>query len=170
MQRTQDFMKKINIIKRKIYNFDTLRDKVRQWQSKGLTVVFTNGCFDLLHYGHLHYLADARDIGDKLVVGLNSAASVRRLKGVNRPINDELTRQYMLASLDMIDAVVVFEEDTPFNLINMIKPDILVKGGDWAVEQIVGSDIVLKNGGKVLSLPFVEGYSTTNLETKIRSW
>ena len=163
-------MKKINIIKRKIYNFDTVGDKVRQWQSNGLMVVFTNGCFDLLHYGHLHYLADARDIGDKLVVGLNSAASVRRLKGVNRPINDELTRQYMLASLDMIDAVVVFEEDTPFNLINMIKPDILVKGGDWAVEQIVGSDIVLKNGGKVLSLPFVEGYSTTNLETKIRSW
>ena len=163
-------MKKINIIKRKIYNFDTLRDKVRQWQSKGLTVVFTNGCFDLLHYGHLHYLADARDIGDKLVVGLNSAASVRRLKGVNRPINDELTRQYMLAALDMIDAVVVFEEDTPFDLINTIKPDVLVKGGDWAVEQIVGSDIVLKNGGKVLSLPFVEGYSTTNLETKIRSW
>ena len=170
MQRTQHFMKKINIIKRKIYNFDTVGDKVRQWQSNGLMVVFTNGCFDLLHYGHLHYLADARDIGDKLVVGLNSAASVRRLKGVNRPINDELTRQYMLASLDMIDAVVVFEEDTPFNLINMIKPDILVKGGDWAVEQIVGSDIVLKNGGKVLSLPFVEGYSTTNLETKIRSW
>ena len=170
MQRTQHFMKKINIIKRKIYNFDTVGDKVRQWQSNGLMVVFTNGCFDLLHYGHLHYLADARDIGDKLVVGLNSAASVRRLKGVNRPINDELTRQYMLASLDMIDAVVVFEEDTPFNLINMIKPDVLVKGGDWAVEQIVGSDIVLKNGGKVLSLPFVEGYSTTNLETKIRSW
>jgi D-glycero-beta-D-manno-heptose 1-phosphate adenylyltransferase len=157
-------------ITKKIQNFDQISMCVQRWQAKGKTVVFTNGCFDLLHYGHLHYLADARNLGDKLVVGLNSAASVRRLKGEHRPINDELTRQHLLAALEMVDAVVVFETDTPLDLICCIAPDILVKGGDWRPDQIVGSDFVLKNGGKVMSLPFVEGYSTTNIEAKIRSW
>jgi D-glycero-beta-D-manno-heptose 1-phosphate adenylyltransferase len=157
-------------LNKKILSFDQIATSVRRWQSAGKTVVFTNGCFDLLHYGHIHYLADARNLGDKLIVGLNSAASVRRLKGEHRPINDELTRQNLLAALEMVDAVVVFESDTPLELICLIAPDILVKGGDWRPDQIVGSEFVLKNGGKVMSLPFVEGYSTTNIEAKIRSW
>ncbi len=157
-------------IQRKICSFAEAEKRVKQWQSKGYTVVFTNGCFDILHYGHIHYLAEARDLGHKLVVGLNSAASVKRLKGEHRPINDEATRQALLAALSMIDMVVVFEEDTPYNLIKTLVPNILVKGGDWSPSQIVGSDVVLANGGMVKSLPFIEGYSTTNIEAKIRSW
>jgi D-glycero-beta-D-manno-heptose 1-phosphate adenylyltransferase len=152
----------------KIKSFDEIKESVRDWQSKDYKIVFTNGCFDLLHYGHIHYLAEARDLGDKLIVGLNSAASVRRLKGINRPINDELTRQHLLAALAFVDAVVVFEDDTPYDLIKIIEPDILVKGGDWQPSQIVGSDIVLAKGGEVRSLPFIEGYSTTNIERKIK--
>ncbi len=153
----------------KILTDETLLTTIEKWRKKGDTIVFTNGCFDILHYGHFHYLADARDLGDRLIVGLNSATSVKRLKGNHRPINDELTRQFLLAGLDVIDAVIVFEEDTPFNLIEKIMPDVLVKGGDWQPEQIVGSDIVLKNGGIVKSLPFVTGYSTTNIEAKIKA-
>jgi D-glycero-beta-D-manno-heptose 1-phosphate adenylyltransferase len=157
-------------IENKIQDWDTLANSVKEWQSKGKKVVFTNGCFDLLHYGHIHYLAEARDLGDKLIVAMNSAASVKRLKGEHRPINDELTRQHLLAALEFVDAVVVFEEDDPFDLIKLIMPDILVKGGDWQPHQIIGSDVVLANGGKVQSLPYIDGYSTTNLEKKIRSW
>ena len=157
-------------IENKIQDWDTLASSVKHWQSKGEKVVFTNGCFDLLHYGHIHYLAEARELGDKLIVAMNSAASVKRLKGEHRPINDELTRQYLLAALEFVDAVVVFEEDDPFNLIELILPDILVKGGDWQPHQIIGSDVVLANGGRVQSLPYIDGYSTTNLEKKIRSW
>jgi D-glycero-beta-D-manno-heptose 1-phosphate adenylyltransferase len=152
----------------KIKTFDEIELYVYTWKSDGCKVVFTNGCFDLLHYGHIHYLAEARDLGDKLIVGLNSAASVRRLKGLNRPINDELTRQHLLAALAFVDAVVVFEDDTPHDLIKLIEPDILVKGGDWQPSQIVGSDIVLAKGGEVKSLPFIDGYSTTNIERKIK--
>jgi D-glycero-beta-D-manno-heptose 1-phosphate adenylyltransferase len=155
-------------IHNKIKSFDEIKESVKDWQSNDYKIVFTNGCFDLLHYGHIHYLAEARDLGDKLIVGLNSAASVRRLKGINRPINDELTRQHLLAALAFVDAVVVFEDDTPYDLIKIIEPDILVKGGDWQPSQIVGSDIVLAKGGEVRSLPFIEGYSTTNIEKKIK--
>ena len=156
-------------IHKKIKTFDEIEMSVEHWKANNLNIVFTNGCFDLLHYGHLHYLAAARDLGDRLVVGLNSADSVKRLKGAHRPLNDELTRQHLLAALAFVDAVVVFEEDTPFELIKKIMPDVLVKGGDWQPSQIVGSDIVLAAGGEVKSLPFVEGYSTTNIEQKIRS-
>jgi D-beta-D-heptose 7-phosphate kinase/D-beta-D-heptose 1-phosphate adenosyltransferase len=131
--------------------------------------VFTNGCFDLLHYGHLHYLAQARDLGQRLVLGLNSAASVARLKGPHRPINDELTRTWQLASLSFIDAVVAFEEDTPWELLQVLQPDILVKGGDYEIATIIGADIVLNRGGQVLTLPFVAGYSTTSIEQKIKN-
>lgn len=156
-------------LRSKIQNREEIRQTVAAWKKAGQKVVFTNGCFDLLHYGHIHYLADARDLGDRLVIGLNSAASVRRLKGPNRPINDEITREHLLAALECVDAVVVFEEDTPYGLIEAVQPDILVKGGDWKPEQIVGSDLVLANGGLVRSLPYVDGYSTTNLEQKIKS-
>ncbi len=151
----------------KIKTPEQLTESLAAWRAAGETIVFTNGCFDLLHYGHLHYLAQARDLGQRLVIGLNSAASVRRLKGPSRPINDELTRTHQLAALAFVDAVTVFETDTPYTLIQQVQPDILVKGGDWRPEQIVGADIVLARGGAVLSLPFVEGYSTTNIEQKI---
>ncbi|MFN0176055.1 MAG: D-glycero-beta-D-manno-heptose 1-phosphate adenylyltransferase [Saprospiraceae bacterium] len=154
-------------IQHKIHTNETLTHTLAQWREAGQRIVFTNGCFDLLHYGHLHYLAQARDLADRLVVGLNSMASVRRLKGQNRPINDDLTRIHLLAALQMVDAVVVFEEDTPIELIKIVQPEILVKGGDWKPEQIVGADLVLAYGGQVLSLPFVQGYSTTNIEQKI---
>lgn len=156
-------------IRAKIHTFESIETLVVQWKNEQLTVVFTNGCFDILHYGHLHYLAAARDLGNRLVVGLNSAASVSRLKGPHRPLNDEMTRQYLLAALPFIDAVVVFDEDTPLELLKRVKPDILVKGGDYQLNQIVGAELILENGGKVLSLPFVEGYSTTNLEQKIKA-
>jgi rfaE bifunctional protein nucleotidyltransferase chain/domain len=154
-------------IHQKIQTPESIVQTLAEWRAAGQRIVFTNGCFDLLHYGHLHYLSDARDLADRLVVGLNSAASVRRLKGPNRPINDELTRMHLLAALEVVDAVVVFEADTPIELIKIVQPDFLVKGGDWKPEQIVGSDLVLARGGQVLSLPFVEGYSTTNIEQKI---
>lgn len=154
-------------IEKKVLNTDELTGQIARWQAAGDRIVFTNGCFDILHFGHLHYLAAARDLGNRLVVGMNSAASVRRLKGATRPINDEATRVFALASLEFVDAVTVFEEDTPLILIEKILPDVLVKGGDWRPEQIVGSDLVLKNGGSVRSLPFVEGYSTTSIERKI---
>jgi rfaE bifunctional protein nucleotidyltransferase chain/domain len=154
-------------IESKIQSNDQITQTIARWRAAGDTIVFTNGCFDLLHYGHLHYLAAARDLGNRLVVGLNSAESVRRLKGPARPINDEATRTHSLAALEMVDAVVVFEADTPLDLIERLQPDVLVKGGDWKPEQIVGSETVRSRGGQVLSLPFVEGYSTTNIEQKI---
>ncbi|MBK6620133.1 MAG: D-glycero-beta-D-manno-heptose 1-phosphate adenylyltransferase [Saprospirales bacterium] len=155
-------------IHNKIQTWDELRQTAKDWKSEGLRVVFTNGCFDILHFGHIHYLAQARDLGDRLVVGMNSGDSVRRLKGPGRPINDEATRLHLLAALSMVDAVTSFEEDTPYELIRLLLPDILVKGGDWAPESIVGSDLVLANGGAVRSLPYVEGYSTTLIEKKIK--
>jgi D-beta-D-heptose 7-phosphate kinase/D-beta-D-heptose 1-phosphate adenosyltransferase len=154
-------------IEQKIQTSEQLQATLAQWRATGDTIVFTNGCFDLLHYGHLHYLAQARDLGQRLVIGLNSGASVSRLKGPHRPINDEATRIHQMAALEFVDAVVIFDADTPLDLIRALQPDILVKGGDWKPEQIVGSDLVLARGGKVLSLPFVEGYSTTNIEQKI---
>jgi D-glycero-beta-D-manno-heptose 1-phosphate adenylyltransferase len=162
-------MKEFDKIKTKINTFETIETLVKEWKKDKLTIVFTNGCFDILHYGHLHYLAAARDLGDKLIVGLNSAASVSRLKGAHRPLNDELTRQYHLAALAFVDAVVVFEEGTPLELLKRVCPDILVKGGDYQLNQIVGADLVMNYGGKVESLAFVEGYSTTNLEQKIKA-
>lgn len=126
-------------------------------------VVFTNGCFDVLHRGHVTYLAQARELGDCLVVGLNSDASVKRLKGDSRPINSENDRAFVLAALSSIDYIILFEEDTPKKLIEQVKPDILVKGGDYQIDHIVGADFVLKNGGQVLTIPFVDGYSSTKI-------
>ena len=159
----------IKKIQAKILNWEQAEKKVSGWKEKNERIVFTNGCFDLLHFGHLHYLADARNLGERLVIGLNSEDSVRRLKGPHRPINDEISRKFQLASLEFVDAVVVFEQDTPYDLIALLQPDILVKGGDWKPDQIVGSDIVLSKGGTVKSLPFIEGYSTTLIEKKIKN-
>jgi D-glycero-beta-D-manno-heptose 1-phosphate adenylyltransferase len=154
-------------ISSKIKTFEEIAILSRQWKDGGATVVFTNGCFDLLHYGHLHYLAEAKALGDKLIVGLNSTASVRRLKGAKRPVNDEATRMYLLAALTCVDAVVLFEEDTPLELITLVLPDLLVKGGDYKPEDIVGANVVLENGGEVRVLDFVEGYSTTAVLKRI---
>ncbi len=130
-------------------------------------VVFTNGCFDILHFGHVAYLQEAASLGDRLVVGLNSDASVKRLKGDNRPINSQDERKAVLEALSCVDEVVVFDEDTPIELIKKVKPDVLVKGGDWSPEQIVGSDFVLARGGEVRSLKFVDGFSSTGVIEKI---
>jgi rfaE bifunctional protein nucleotidyltransferase chain/domain len=155
-------------IQTKILTRQEAGEKAAQWRNQGNKIVFTNGCFDLLHLGHVHYLAQARDLGDCLFVGLNADASVHRLKGKHRPIQDERSRAHVLAALESVDAVVVFEEDTPLDLIMCIEPDVLVKGGDWKPAQIVGSDVVLAAGGEVRSLPFEEGFSTTAIEEKIR--
>jgi rfaE bifunctional protein nucleotidyltransferase chain/domain len=130
-------------------------------------IVFTNGCFDILHRGHVSYLNHARSLGDALFVGLNSDSSVRKLKGPTRPINSELDRKFVLENLKCIDCVDIFSEETPLELIKLIRPLILVKGGDWTPDKIVGSQEVLSWGGKVLSLPFVDGFSTTSIVEKI---
>lgn len=135
---------------------------------EGKKVVFTNGCFDILHKGHVAYLNQAKAQGNILILGLNSDASVSRLKGPDRPINSELDRQFVMKNLRSIDHVEIFEEDTPYNLIREIMPDLLVKGGDWPIESIVGHDIVLANGGDVKSLNFEEGYSTTGLINQVQ--
>ncbi|MCB9080963.1 MAG: D-glycero-beta-D-manno-heptose 1-phosphate adenylyltransferase [Lewinellaceae bacterium] len=162
-------MSYLDNVQKKLMSWDMAAAQVQAWQARGDRIVFTNGCFDLLHYGHLHYLAQARDLGDRLVIGLNSGESVSRLKGPTRPINDESTRQLMLASLAFVDAVVVFGEDTPLALIQQLNPDVLVKGGDYAPETIVGASWVEERGGQVVVLPFVSGYSTTALETRIKN-
>ena len=134
----------------------------------GKRVVFTNGCFDVIHRGHVSYLAQARDLGDLLVLGLNSDSSVRRLKGPTRPVNDEESRALVLASLECVDYVVLFDEDTPYHLIDAVQPDILVKGGDYQIDQIVGYDIVKARGGEVLTLPFVDGFSSTSIINRLK--
>ena len=132
-------------------------------------IVFTNGCFDIVHVGHIHLLNEAKKFGDKLIVGLNSDLSVQRLKGSERPINNEHDRKFFLENLSSVDFVEVFFEDTPLELIKKIKPDVLVKGGDWPVDKIVGSDFVHSYGGDVLNINFKEGYSTTSLIEKIKT-
>lgn len=138
------------------------------WRFKGYKIVFTNGCFDILHLGHIDYLYKAAELGDVLIVGLNSDASVNRIKGEGRPINGWDARAHLLASLQMIDAVVKFEDDTPFELIKHITPDILVKGADYKPENIIGADWVMDNGGEVITLPYLKEYSTTLIEERIR--
>jgi rfaE bifunctional protein nucleotidyltransferase chain/domain len=138
-------------------------------KNKDKRIVFTNGCFDIIHTGHVTYLNEAKKLGDLLVIGLNSDASVKRLKGPERPINNETDRQYVMSQLKPVDFVEIFTEDTPLNLILKVQPKILVKGGDWKIEQIVGGKEVVENGGEVYSLNFVNGYSTTNIIHKIQA-
>ncbi len=144
------------------------RDLLEGWRAAGETIVFTNGVFDLLHRGHVEYLAEARGLGARLVVGLNSDASVRRLKGPARPIVAAADRAAVLRALACVDLVVVFDEDTPERLIRAVRPDVLVKGGDWEVERIVGRDFVEAGGGRVLTIPMREGHSTSALVHRIR--
>ena len=162
-------MSKSEQIRKKIF-LSTDADYQRMltiWQFQGKKIVFTNGCFDILHLGHIDYLSKAKDLGDLLIIGLNTDKSVSKIKGSNRPIQDEYSRAMVLASLGFVDAVVFFGEDTPYNLIKTTQPDILVKGADYKPENIVGYDIVTNKGGKVVTIEFLEGYSTTAIEKKI---
>ncbi len=138
-------------------------------KNKNKKIVFTNGCFDIIHRGHVAYLNEAKSLGDVLILGLNSDASVRRLKGDSRPINNEQDRKFVLENLRSIDFVHIFDEDTPYELIKFISPSILVKGGDWEISEIVGSDLVLASGGEVKSLSFIDGYSTTAVINKTKN-
>lgn len=153
----------------KIIKIDEISLKLAKQKADGLKIVFTNGCFDILHKGHITYLYEAKKLGDLLVVGLNSDNSIKRIKGEKRPILSECERAYILSALEMVDFVVIFEEDTPYELIKILKPDVLVKGGDWDINNIVGKDIVESYGGKVLNIPFVKGKSTTNIIERILS-
>jgi rfaE bifunctional protein nucleotidyltransferase chain/domain len=160
-------MKVPQIIQQKIYELRGLQHQVRRWRLLGKTVAFTNGCFDILHQGHIASLSDAAREADLLIVGLNSDASTRRLKGEHRPINSQDARAILLASLLMVDAVTIFDEDTPLELIKAIGPDVLVKGGDYSLEQIVGAKEVMAAGGRVVINPILTGFSTTGLIEKI---
>ncbi len=162
-------MKKADIIEQKIMDLAKAQSMIASWKVLGKNVAFANGCFDILHEGHIFSLSAAAKEADYLVVGLNSDASVKRLKGESRPVNTQHSRALLLASLLMVDAVVIFEEDTPFELITALKPDVLVKGGDYTIEQIVGSKEVMANGGRVVINPIVEGFSTTGLIQQIKS-
>lgn len=162
-------MTQLEIINNKIFHSVSEFEKtLNYYRFKNLTLVFTNGCFDIMHLGHVDYLSKAADLGNILIVGLNSDESVRKIKGGNRPISDIHSRSMVLASLSFVSAVLIFEEETPLNLIKFIKPDILVKGKDYTIETIVGSDDVIENGGKVIPIDLVEGYSTSLIEDKIK--
>lgn len=161
-------MKHLEKIYDKILDDKSLDKKLNLWREKGRTIVFSNGCFDILHRGHVEYLSKAADLGDILIIGLNTDDSVRRLKGQSRPVNDEKARAVVLAALEFVDAIMFFEEDTPYNLIKRVQPDVLVKGKDYKAEDIVGYDIVTAKGGKVETIELVEGFSTTKTIEKMR--
>lgn len=154
--------------KDKVFSPDALVQQLASIRDQGKKVVFTNGCFDLLHRGHVTYLSEAASLGDFLIVGVNSDDSVQRLKGDNRPLQDEKSRAEILAALECVSAVVLFNEDTPLELISRLKPDVLVKGGDYTVDTVVGAQEVIDSGGEVKLLSFLPGYSTSSIEEKIK--
>jgi rfaE bifunctional protein nucleotidyltransferase chain/domain len=160
-------LKKAELIQQKIFRLPELLQRVAQWKFLNKKIVFTNGVFDILHQGHIFSLSQAAKEADYLIIGLNSDASVKRLKGEQRPVNDQNSRALILASLLMVDAVIIFEEDTPLELIKAIMPDVLVKGGDYKAEQIAGAKEVIEAGGRVVINPIVEGFSTTSIIRKI---
>ena len=162
-------MKQIEEIKNKIYTLENLQCKVKEWTKENKKIVFTNGCFDIIHKGNIDYLAKAKDLGDILIIGLNTDLSISTIKGNSRPIQDQESRAIILASMQFVDAIVYFSDPTPYELIKAIKPDVLVKGADYKPEEIVGYDIVKANKGEIITLTYLEGYSTTNIITKIHS-
>ncbi len=160
-------MKALSLIKNKIVVREDLKWILNRWQLKNEKVVFTNGCFDLLHQGHVDYLSKAADLGTKLIVGVNTDDSVRRLgKGENRPLQDETSRAILIAALHFVSQVVIFDEDTPLDLITFIQPDVLVKGSDYSIENIVGHEVVQAKGGEVKTIDFLEGFSTSSIVAK----
>lgn len=160
-------MEYFEIIQNKIFNYNTINAPLAYWRFKNMKIVFTNGCFDILHRGHVEYLAKAASEGDVLIIGLNTDASVKNIKGPSRPVQDEKSRAIILAALSFVQAVVYFDQDTPYNLIQLIQPDVLIKGGDYKIDQIVGYDIVKDKGGIIKTIDFVPGYSTTNILNSI---
>ncbi|MFC2137017.1 D-glycero-beta-D-manno-heptose 1-phosphate adenylyltransferase [Bacteroidota bacterium] len=162
-------MDKLQLIKNKIINLNDLKNKKAYWKFREQKVVFTNGCFDIIHRGHIEYLLKAASYGDILIVGLNTDESIRKIKGDNRPIMDEESRAMTLASLQFVNFVVLFKEETPLSLINSIVPDVLIKGSDYKKEDIIGYDIVKNAGGKIITIDFIEGYSTTSIINKIKN-
>ena len=162
-------MSHLEKINDKIISLQALKSRVKNWKSGNEKIVFTNGCFDILHKGHLEVLAKTADLGNRLIIGLNSDSSIKNLKGENRPIVDENSRAILLAALSFVDAVVLFSEQTPLNLIAEIKPDILAKGGDYKITEIVGHEVVQQNGGEVITIPLIEGFSSTNIIDKIQN-
>ena len=162
-------MSHLKNINSKIYSLDTLTTQVDKWKATGNKVVFTNGCFDIIHRGHIEVLARTANLGEKLIIGLNSDQSIQKLKGEDRPIIDEQSRAILLAALSFVDAIVLFSEDTPLKLISTLLPDVLAKGGDYEIETILGHEIVQKNGGKVKLVPFLDGFSSTIIIDKIKN-
>ena len=158
----------LNAIAKKIFSLPDLLEKINVWNNNGEKIVFTNGCFDLIHPGHLSYLLEAANLGSKLIIGVNTDSSVRRIKGEERPINDERSRLQLLAAMFFVDAVILFDEATPANLIEAIQPHILVKGGDYKIDDIVGAKETMQRGGTVKVLNFLPGYSSTNIIEKIK--
>ena len=161
--------KKLNKLKAKILNIKDLAKIIKEWRLNGDKIVFTNGCFDLIHLGHLEILARSADLGDKLVVAINSDMSIKKIKGNSRPIIEEDSRAKQLAAIEFIDAVILFNEDTPYNLINILKPDVLTKGGDYKKNDIVGNQLINKENGEVVIIPLTQGYSTTSILEKIKN-
>ncbi|MBS3768873.1 MAG: D-glycero-beta-D-manno-heptose 1-phosphate adenylyltransferase [Bacteroidales bacterium] len=158
----------LDVIKEKIITDETLGPLLTYWRLKDNRIVFTNGCFDILHRGHIEYLSKTASLGDIVVVGLNSDRSVRKIKGNDRPLQDEYSRALVMASLKQVTGVYLFDEETPYNLITRVKPDVLVKGGDYKVEEIVGADVVKAYGGEVVTIDFLKGYSTSGLIEKLQ--
>ena len=161
-------MSHLNKINSKIFSLDDLKNQVNAWKQAGKKIVFTNGCFDIIHRGHIEVLAQTAYLGDRLIIGLNSDSSIQKLKGEDRPIMTENSRAILLAALSFVDAVILFSEETPINLISTLLPDVLAKGGDYEIETIVGHEIVQNNGGQVILVPFVEGFSSTTIIDKIK--
>jgi rfaE bifunctional protein nucleotidyltransferase chain/domain len=158
------------LIQQKIYsNTDSLLKQINNWKNDNQKIVFTNGVFDLIHRGHVDYLAKARDLGSVLVIAVNSDASVSKLKGLHRPIQDEYSRMLILASFQFVDAVILFGEQTPYELIKTVRPSILVKGSDYKAEDIVGYDVVVANRGTVKTIDFIPGFSTSLIEQRIKN-
>lgn len=162
-------MNNLERVQAKVFNREKLENQLAIWRFKSQKIVFTNGCFDLLHLGHIDYLTKAKDLGDILIIGVNRDDSVRKLKGTNRPLADEKSRLTIMASLQFVNAVVPFDEDTPYELIKQVQPDVLVKGSDYKTEDIVGYDIVKAKGGEIVTIDYLEGYSTSAIEEKIRN-
>ena len=162
-------MKNLEIIDKKILSKEELASQLAVWRFFNKKIVWTNGCFDLLHLGHIDYLSKAKDEGDVLIVGVNTDESVKKIKKEGRPITDEKSRSTIVSALHFVDAVVLFDEETPYEMIKIIQPDVLVKGSDYIADDIVGYDIVKAKGGEVVTIDFLPGYSTTNIEEKIRN-
>ena len=160
--------KSLEILHSKILDKERLLVKLTDWKEENKKIVFTNGCFDLIHLGHIEVIARSADLGDILIIGVNTDNSIKRLKGKNRPIVEEISRAKQLAALEFVDAVVFFDQDTPIDLIKVINPNVITKGGDYNTDQVIGNDIVTQNDGEVVIIPLTHGYSTTSILEKIK--